>query len=366
LNIRNCVSYNTNSWAFARYANDHGFFNNIAARYADQIYLEGMYNNSTEVSYNFATRSGNTAYGFSQWYEPSSRFRQNYAVFNTSYPMTVQYQNGLSYVDNCYIDYFILWPYGERSSIFLINNSYLGNSWDVTNFNGFGAYSDGLNLADGTQGRMDGRSAFMQQFVCHGYNFKQGNSINWNRRALRVYDFNESAWRVYPDRDQSGWMGFTNDVYVPANTRVFIKASVKTASGNTNYPYIYARHYLDGYNNGIFHNNNETVTTFDSSNVTPGIGFRDISVRFTNSSNIWENRTLTLPKLPFDYYLTVGIGCLDSDNNSRLNWWEKDLDISIENSNGLIETNSLVNYNNTKNNVVVRNSITQLKTILGG
>ena len=161
-------------------------------------------------------------------------------------------------------------------------------------------------------------------------------------------------------------MGFNNDIYVPANSQVFIRGSVKTASGNTNYPYIYARHYSDGYNNGLYNNNNESIITFDSANATAGVGFRDISVRFTSSSNVWENRTLTLPKLPFDYYLSVGIGCLDSANNSRLGWWEKDLDISIENSNGFVEADPVINYLNTRVPVRVKSSLTQLKTILGG
>ncbi len=366
LNIRNCVSYNTVSWAFARYGNDHGFFNNIAARYGDQIYLEGMYNNSTEVAYNFAVRSANTAFGINQWYEPTAKFRQNYMLFNTSLPIVLVYQNGNTYIDNCYIDYFITWPYGERNNMVVMNNCYLGNSWDVTNYNGLGWISDSVNFTDGTQGRLDGKSAFSQQFICNGYNFKYGKNINWNRRALRFYDLNETAWRVYPDRDQSGWMGFNNDIYVPANSRVFIRGSVKTASGNTNYPYIYARHYSDGYNNGLYNNNNETIITFDSANATAGVGFRDISVQFTSSSNAWETRTLTLPKLPFDYYLSVGIGCLNSANNSRLGWWEKDLDISIENSNGFAEADSVINYLNTRVPVRVKSSLTQLKTILGG
>lgn len=366
LNIRNCVSYNTNSWAFARYGNDHGFFNNIAARYGDQIYLEGMYGTTTEVAYNFATRNPNAGFSINQWYETSAKFRQNYMLFMLSRPFVMVYQNGNNYIDNCYIDYFVSWPYGERTNMTVMNNCYLGNSWDVTNYNGLGLYIDNVNLTDVAQGRLDAKSAFTQQFICNGYNFKYGKNISWNRRALRIYDLNETAWRIYPDRDESGWMGFNNDIYVPANSRVFIRGSVKTASGNTNYPYIYARHYSDGYNNGLYHNNSESIITFDSANVTAGVGFRDISVQFTSSSNVWENRTLTLPKLPFDYYLSVGIGCLNSANNSRLGWWEKDLDISIENSNGFSEADPVINYLNTRVPVRVKSSLTQFKTILGG
>jgi hypothetical protein len=47
LNTRNCISYNSGSWPFARYGNNHGFFGNIAARCADNIYFEGMYDTST-------------------------------------------------------------------------------------------------------------------------------------------------------------------------------------------------------------------------------------------------------------------------------------------------------------------------------
>lgn len=365
LNIRNCISYNTASWAFARYGNNHGFFANIAAR-SEQVYLEGMYETVTRVEYNFLTRCSNTAFAINQWYEPTSVISQNMIVFNTAYPFAVTYQFGVGLIRDCYIDYFVLWPNLERGNELILSNCYLGNSWDVTNFNNTGVYGDSVNMGDTSAARMERRSSRLGNIICHGYNFEYNKSIVWNRRALRFYNSNEASWRVYPDRDQSGWMGFTNDIYVPANSRVFIRASVKTASSNTNYPYIYARNYIDGTFNGKFYNLSDSVINFNSSTVSPGVGFIDTSVRFTSSNNTWENRTLTLDALPFDYYLVVGIGCDGAANNSRLGWWEKDLDIGIENPNGLIENVQYIHSLSTRLPVRVKNSIDQIKTILGG
>jgi hypothetical protein len=366
LNTRNCISYNSGSWPFARYGNNHGFFGNIAARCADNIYFEGMYDTSTQIAYNFCTRFANNVLQFSQWYEPTSIVRQNILVFSTGYPIYAIYLFGTPVIQDCYINYFLLWPYMERGSQLIFNNCYLGNSWDVTNWNGTGVYSDSINVPDVATGRMERKSAQSSNLMCHGYNFEYGKSVAWNRRALRLYDNNEGAWRVYPDRDQGGWMGFTNDIYIPANSQVFIRASVKTASGNTNYPYIFARNYIDGSYSGRFFNLSESVLDFNSPLVSPGVGFLDTSVRFTASSNTWENRTLTLPAIPFDYYLVIGIGCSESASNSRLGWWEKDLDIAIENSNGLVENVQYINSLSTRLPVRVKSSMNQLKTILGG
>ena len=181
----------------------------------------------------------------SQWYRPTTRFHDNYSIFAFSRSMTRAYENGVPYIYNCYFDYFVLWPDSDRTNLTLYNSCYFGNKWDATDFQTGGLYSDSVNLNDSVEGRLENRSATTSLYVSHNHNFKHNQSLIWHRRALRFYDNQENAWRVYPDRDQSGYMGFSNDIIVPANSQVFLRTSVKTISGNTNYPYFIIRNYVD-------------------------------------------------------------------------------------------------------------------------
>ena len=364
-NFRNNVFYNTGNNGIGRYGSSVGMFGNIFTRVLSPIYHEGMYSDISETSYNYVVRCY-YGIGFSQFYESHSIVRQNYCVFLGWHPYGQNYQNGNTYISDCYFDYFVIWPNMDRVSVVLFNNCYFGNSWDVTNFRTGGVYSDSINVSDIGSARFERRSANNSTIISLNHNFKYNGALQSNNRALKFYDNNEQAWRVYPDRDQSGYMGFSNDIMVPANSQVFIKGVVKTASGNTNYPYLIARHFIDIYS-GRYKNNTDTALdpTVSISNITPHTGFWSSS-QFTSSSSDYQTINMTIPALPFDYCLVVGIACNGSSNNSRLGWWEKDVEIAIENPYGYNEARHLINTLTTRLPVQVKQTSNQLKTILGG
>ena len=367
VNFRNNVSYNCVGQGWGGYGNHRGLFNNIAARIGGNTYQEGFYGQYNEYAYNYMIGTNN-GYYMSQWYHPTARFHDNYSIFAFSRPMARAYENGVPYIYNCYFDYFVLWPDNDRTNLTLYNSCYFGNKWDVTDFQTGGLHSDSINVNDHSESRIESRSASTNLCVSHNHNFKHNQSLIWHRRALRFYDNQENAWRVYPDRDQSGYMGFSNDIIVPANSQVFLRTSVKTISGNTNYPYLVIRNYVDGAYGQPSTNLDTVLDIFNNAHlalITQSTGFLS-TLQFNNSANIWEDKVVTVPALPFDYYLTVGIGCNGSASNSRLGWFEKDLEISIENPYGFTESRHLINNMTSRIPVNVKSTSNQLKTILGG
>lgn len=376
INYRNNITYNAGTWGMASNANNRGWFNNIAIRTSTGFYLEGIYEPYTRIEYNYSSRSA-SCWQLNQWNENNIVFRHNYGLFGNNRTLQLSYQSGFSLLDKCYFDYTLHPPYVDRGAFMIFLNCYLGNNWDVTGPVTKILYAQDLNHSGYASHAPDRGSGFnnLRLSLCH--NFKYNDSLLWNHTASRAYDNALSAWRIYADRDDIGLKGFLNTVLVPANSRVFIRAKVRMVSGNTNYPIIYAAKVIDSsrqyenasniiYYNGRANNSNYATLGFASGQVTGATGFVDTSVSFTAASATdFEEKTLTLPSLPFDYFVNIGIVCQDLLNNSRLGWWEKDLEIYLDGVRHNTESN-LLDYLVTKNKVLNRSSLNQLKTILGG
>jgi hypothetical protein len=248
----------------------------------------------------------------------------------------------------------------------VFNNCHFGNDWDVTNFQIGGAYSDYLNSNNVGNQWFNRRASNSNSAISLNHNFKFNKTASWNGQTWRSYDESEGAWRVYPDGDNNNWKGFTNDVMVPANTQVFIRGTVKSPAGVTNYPVLVARHIRD-YHSGAYRNIQTASLdpTSDISKITPDTGFWS-QLQFTNSSNQYQTQVLTIPALPFDYILSVGIGTNGTSGTNRLGWWEKDIEIAIDTPYGFTEARHLVNTLTTRLPVQTKQTSSQLKTILGG
>jgi len=365
-NIRNNVFYNTGNNGMGLYGNSIGYFGNICTRVVNPLYKEGMYDVVSHICYNYIVRC---YYGFniSQYYESVSTFGQNYSVFLSTSPFLYAYPTGNTYIYNCYFNYFYWWYVADRAGgMVVFNNCYFGNDWDVTNFQTGGAYSDYLNSNNVGNQWFNRRASNSNSAISLNHNFKFNKTASWNGQTWRSYDESEGAWRVYPDGDNNNWKGFTNDVMVPANTQVFIRGTVKSPTGVTNYPVLVARHIRD-YHNGAYRNI-QTVSldpTSGISKITPDTGFWS-QLQFTNSSNQYQTQVLTIPALPFDYILSVGIGTNGTSGANRLGWWEKDIEIDIDTTYGFTESRHLVNTLTTRLPVQTKQTSSQLKTILGG
>jgi len=363
LNMRNCVSYNANGPVFYTYGNNRGFYNNIGVRSNGNAWNSaGFYNDINEWSYNYGIRN-NGGSSYDQSVEAKSIVSYNYVVFSTGRVCYHSYSANPFVFYRQYFNYYIVHPSAERVGRAIFMDSYLGNDWDVTGDGS--AYSDSINMDSRSHYSLERTSAHSILFSSVCNNFTYNGFREWNRRALRFWDETSNSWRVYPDRDDSLWMGFDNHVFVPANTTVYIIGSVKTVSGNTNYPYIRASH-IKNYYNGRYYNNADSELDISDSKVNFNTGWVKTD-RFTSASvSDFETKTMTLDPLPFDTFMSISVSCNGSGSNSRLGWYEKDLKIVLTNPSPFMASSQMLHNLTTKIPVVVQQTPNQFKTILGG
>jgi hypothetical protein len=363
LNIRNCVSYNAGGQCFYFYGNNAGFFNNVGIRASQRPwYCGGTYEAMTDFSYNYGIRTANGP-AYEQTVDAKARISHNYYLFGNGTFLYNTYSANPLVLSRHYHDYYVVWASGERVGRVIFLDSYLGNFWDVTG--GGNLYVDSVNMDARSYYAVNRGAAHSNMFSSINDNFKYNGLREWNRRALRLWDNPSQSWRVYPDRDDSEWMGFDNHVYVPSNTTVHVVGTVKTVSGNTNYPYIRVSHVKDYYD-GRYYNNSDAILDPSDSKVNFTTGWRKID-RFTSSSvSDFETRTLTIDPLPFDTFMSISVSCDGSGANSRLGWYEKDLKIILTNPYPFSTSTQLLHNLTTRLPVVFQQTSSTLKTILGG
>jgi hypothetical protein len=367
-NYRNNVSYNANSHGgFYGQGNNMGWFNNIMARCNVGWQTGGLYETYTKCEYNYSIRN-DSAYGGQQWREPQTMIRQSYGLFLSSRPIYMTYRGGIFKISKCYFNYYRYNDiYSDRGFTTHIDNSYMGNDWDATGENTSIYFSDSIDTARSDVHRIERGDATSGLWIATSRNFKYNQIIMGNSLCIKYYDLNEKSWRTLVDRDGGGlFMGMYDTIFVPANSQVFIKASIKMFPNNTNYPYLYTHRTFDYYA-GQYDNLEDAPLSANSQYTTQGTGFRDM-VRFTsNSINNYETQTLSLDSHPFDYLLNIGVMCNGSlGGNYRLGWWEKDLDIAISNPDYMNLPPNILNITTGRYIPRVRATMNQLKTILGG
>ena len=364
INTRNCISYNSSGRGIYTYGSNRGLYNNICARNSSESLRNGgVYEPRTEMCYNYLIRSGSYNLFFDNAPEAKTLTDFNYLLFTPGRPFGVNYPCGLFTMRRNYIDCFVVWPTSERGSRTIFFDSYLGNTWDITGE--AKAYLDSINLQDGGYYSLERTNAHTAMFSSICNNFKYNGLLEFNRTALRFWDESNSSWRVYPDRDEPDWCGFDNHVFIPANTTVYVVGSIKTVSGNTNYPFIRVSD-SKNYYNGLYSNNTEAALDPSDSLVTMTTGFVKTERFTSNSVNDFETKTITIDPLPFDTYMNISISCNGSGGNSRLGWNEKDLKIILSNPLPIVGSVQMLHALTTKLPIITQSTPSQLKTILGG
>ena len=374
INFRNNISYNANSYGgFYYYGNNTGWFNNIMMRCNRGIYGGGTYEPLHRLEYNYVTRCSD-GYYITQRNDPMTcLLRHCYGTFLSSRVVLGDYQSGISKFNKCYFNWYVLSDiYASRRGLHHFDNCYMGNDWDVT---GAGLlYNDSINKSPYSVHLHNRGDALSGSTVFTSHNFKYDGLVISNTSALGKYDPDMNAWRIWIDRDGGNrWMGLYDTIFVPANTKVFIKASVKMpdSSSNTNYPQLFFIRSTD-YNRGTYSDViNQTAIT-DYNNNTDQIneltGFSFSAPRFTSASlTDFETQTLEVPAFPFNYSVNVGIlGYGGYGGNYRLGWWQKDLEINFENPNPMPLPYSLLNIQTNRLPIGIKSSFDQTKTIWGG
>ena len=373
LNLRNCISYNSGGHAIYNYGYNRGFFGNIMMRHSSWAYNNQYgYEPMNECSYNYVSCAGG---GFITQYDWDAKQPGVHSCIakNVGTGFASQYTIGTFSFRRVHADRYINLGYAGVGSNNIFVDSYTGNKWDVTGFATGGAYSDSTQVVIALgQAYFDRGPAtcLFTTSVCD--NFKYNGMKQFSQTALRIWEPETDAWRIYPDRDNTStnWHGFSNDVFLPAGATLTVIGEIKTKSGNTNYPYIF----IDGfdYYNGWFLGqqtgswNTNTGLAHTDPRVSRINGFLN-TTRFTSASvTNFEKKTASVGPFAFDAYVSVAIGVQNpNSSNGRLGWWEKDLKILMSSPNGF-KVPPLVHALTTNLPISYGTSTDDKKTIWGG
>ena len=316
-----------------------GFFNSISykSNYST-VYCNGMYNNRSEYSYIHASRGDDYTVFFYHARNGSFRLRHWEILGSDARPIYFYYQNGAILLDTIRVDGFKVWPYiGSGGGNPKFYNSTFKNQWDIT--------GDSLHLGDSVDLNQDGNGSAqygggnrnMAASICHNFEFDA--VAQWGgSHLLREWDHDEQAWKVTVDRDSGyTWVGFHNQVFLPAETKLMVKGQVKRRSTSTNEPglYIWSQHdgddrgrYLDYQGSDAIHDDPIT-TTGGSDRFSRVSGFGKDTVFPDWTGGDWVTQTLELGPLKHDVIVTVAIGHATSEVTDP-GWYEKPLEIYVD------------------------------------
>lgn len=336
---RNNTFYNCRSWAV--YQNDYNmqnsFFGNLFSRCGGGMDSRGHREYYEEHHYNYMIKVGNGRFIYNGYATPKNIYGEYY-IFSTGRPFyadrTVRYLN----IKKCYYDYYKFRGNTYYGDNIVTNNCWIGNAWDVTMDNGSNSkyLSDTIEISRVSYS--DYYRNFDQNYITHlDANFKSDYTVITNNSALRYWDEIEKAWRVYVDKENSR-NGFTNLIYVPDNSKVFIRASIKSHSSLTNYPQLFIQG-LASMTRGfpyrkVIGSELNSQSASDVAEITECTGFRDWIDFSSASKTNYETKSIIVPAFPFSYWLAIGILINNgSSGNAFRGWWEKDLIINVEKPN---------------------------------
>lgn len=378
LTYRNNVFYNSNRESAIFFGNSCGWIGNIHLRLGGwSVNNQTGYYSAMEFSHNFTACCGAGIY-ISQWGWTGSKDISYNRMINVGSVVGGDYFYGSTFLYRLYADRYHSPPgmAAQRKQSFYTLDSYLGNSWDVTNPNGAGTF-----VSYSWQGSIDTNQAANNLFggtdilnysACD--NFKYNGMRQYTRTEMRIWDENEQAWRVYPDFDyasSSYAFGFSNTFFLPSNSIAFIVGQVKRAySGTTNYPYIWVGQAGDLWQKGRFRGY-DGVTDANLAITDPRVngilGF-DFSDRFTSAmNNDYERRVVTIGPFTEDKFICTGImGWNITSGELRRGWYEKDLEIIINTPQGIVSHPEGLNRLTTRKPIRYKQTADETQTIWGG
>jgi len=179
--------------------------------------------------------------------------------------------------------------------------------------------------------------------------------------AIRYWDSNENAWRVYHTNDAGDYgCGFMQTVLVPAQTTLRARGTIKLAPGYSgNYPRFEARSTLSAIGPNRMANTGGNWSSW----VTGGSAV----LQFTGEAEFaYQSRELTVAPTNFPRYITIGIH-VDSSNASE-GYWMKDIEVYLDKPYE-IPAFGVANSGQaprTFSGFGIRNTFNQLITRLGG
>lgn len=174
----------------------------------------------------------------------------------------------------------------------------------------------------------------------------------------RIWDSSESAWRVYNIADGADYgCGWFESVFVPANTALIAKATVKLAPGFTgNYPRFEIRDVVSGVGPNIIAHS-AYWSTFVSGGLT--------GTQFTAAAATdYESKELTITPVSYPRYLNIGV--FADNSNQALGWWLKDIKVLLDKPYAVSRFSTMNSSPSAAALVGVGTSLAENKTRLNG
>lgn len=197
------------------------------------------------------------------------------------------------------------------NGVLLISNEF------IPGFETFDFYNDGgfQNNNFGT-GQLEGITIASLE---HNYEIDAVSLFIPN--GVRNWDNNENTWRCYFDNDNNIESGLCELYYVPANTTLTAKATIKLDPAfNGTAPRLEIRSIVDRFYYGL-------SESFAGEQPYEGL----LVTSNFNASNLtsYQSVTATLPPKPWGRNITVGV--INTSSNASEGWWEKPIEIKYDN-----------------------------------
>lgn len=315
-------------WSSGYYVKSYGTIA-MVANYTSLSH-EAMYD--TNCSAKYLTARAGEDYGVI-----FSNVRQNQGHYGFGY-FDIQNQNyGFRFTNNNFNQVFervyanryrtLMYADNSNSGITILDSQLFPNLWDASRI----IYGDGSNgiYSNDYMIRVFG-SSWTDFDRTHGraakinvvnHRFGKDGPVMIKGEMVLVKESSDT-WRfVGPYDNQSGGVGVTDTIFVPAGAVVKIKGKIKiptsrlngssTSVGSGDYPRIEARSGWYGFD-GRYQSNYQSY--YKSSTDNTGVnGFRE-QVQFdSNSIGAWQEKELTVAAQDYDYYLSYGVIMRDND-----------------------------------------------------
>lgn len=324
-----CYNGTLNFWRYSS-NNNYNENNNISWRGSYVVgSFDSIYEPRSTICYNHFGRSDDYGVMMHHFRVGSSQFRHNYIVFNEQRPMYMYYFHHNSILENNYIEYFRSWPFIGTGGDINFVNSYINNPWDATTgntspVNGVRIQQDGNNRSD--------RMGAPQKVTSVNHQWKEGATAQWATYCWRIWDDDESAWKVFRDTDTTGPGGFMQMVFVPAGSTVYTAAEIKLSSGfSGTYPYLFAKQ-ANSYHNGRHYDGSTTAEQLPATTADSYVyGFAEYEQFTASAVGAYERKTETIEPVNYDYFLQVGVYTGSTNAGDGLeHWFEKPIEIYID------------------------------------
>tara|TARA_R110000796_G_scaffold230762_1_gene348469 strand:- start:663 stop:3194 length:2532 start_codon:yes stop_codon:yes gene_type:complete len=318
---RNNTCYDTGNQGFWGWSSQYSVksYNNYATRSSYSCFqIDSFYDQFSEFSYNYGTRSDDYALMFSQLRD-ASPVRHNILLNNEQRPIYTYYQRDGMMFERFYIDGFrtnIM--AGIAGGILNFIDSSIDNKWFKSIDTGIAGIVDADDYYAYTVGQghdsIDRSNGLGNKYVSYEHNFRANCKLTSHGGGLTYETSKNGNAFLFPGNSSSYWSNI-DQLYIPANTTVRVAATMKCQEGGSySFPVMRAKK-CSGYLGamGRYENGYTGYTSYQTSTNKNFSGWKqDVSWA---TKNVWETKTLELEPQPKGYLLAVGIYA--SSNNSQ-------------------------------------------------